>query len=160
MQQKVAKLKSQFGKLVKQYRKVTDAELAATKHAMEGQPSFKKSGGAGGAPQTQSMAQKEGSIQFTVIEADVDLKLLQERKKDYEEIQRDARELQSLASDVDGLVSEQGIELELVEKNVVKAQGRVARGAEDLGEAREYQRRYRRKMMCLPCSICCPCFFD
>jgi len=81
-------------------------------------------------------------------------------QKDYEQIQKDAQELYQLAGDVDGLVEEQGVELQVIEKNVSSAQARVTRGADNLGNARDYQRQYRKKQMCCICMMLCPCFFN
>lgn len=160
VQEKVTKLKGQFQKLVKQYKKVTDAELARTKHAMEAAPQQQSMAGQQGSQQ-QTLAQKQDDgISFTAIEVDVDLTLLRERQKDYEQIQKDAQELYQLAGDVDGLVEEQGVELAVIEKNVSSAQARVTRGADNLGNARDYQRQYRKKQMCCICMMLCPCFFN
>ena len=130
--------------------------MAKTKAVMKSQKSWQPGSGDAasfGAEQGQAQALASGDIQFTAIEVDVDLELLRERQKDYEDIERDTVELQQLVNEVDGLVTEQGIELEVIETHVTKAQGRVARGAENLGDAREYQRLYRQKL--IGAGLCC-----
>ena len=155
VQEKVMKLKKQFQKLVAQYKKVNESAMAKTKAVMKNQKSWQSGSGDAsfGAEQGQAQALASGDIQFTAIEVDVDLELLRERQKDYEDIERDTVELQQLVNEVDGLVTEQGIELEVIETHVTKAQGRVARGAENLGDAREYQRLYRQKL--IGAGLCC-----
>ena len=89
---------------------------------------------------------------FTVVAKDVEVEILEDEAAAMAEFEQHASALQGLATDMEGMIVDQGEELKVVDAGTANAQRRVARGAHDLGDAREYQRAYRKKMIKIACA--------
>jgi syntaxin 1B/2/3 len=74
---------------------------------------------------------------------------IMENREDILRIERSMRELNQMFNDLSILVNEQGEVIIQVHDNVIDANKKVEKGREELGKAKEYQKKSRRKMVWL-----------
>jgi syntaxin 1B/2/3 len=78
---------------------------------------------------------------------------IMENREDILRIERSMRELNQIFNDLAILVNEQGEVIIQIHDNVVDANNKVEGGRAELGKAKEYQKKSRRKMTYLVCCV-------
>lgn len=83
------------------------------------------------------------------MEEDMSLQVLQEREDSIRKLESDIQDVNQIFKDLAVLVHEQGEMIDSIEANVEAAQVHVEQGTSQLSEARKYQAKSRRKMVCV-----------
>ena len=80
---------------------------------------------------------------------DLDEAMLKERHNEINQLERDMTEVNTMFKDIAAMVQEQGGMLDGTETNVENTVKETGKAVEELNKADEYQKRSKRKMMCL-----------
>ncbi|OQV22914.1 putative Syntaxin-12 [Hypsibius exemplaris] len=83
------------------------------------------------------------------VEDDVDIQALREREEAIRRLEADIGDVNQIFKDLAVLVHEQGEIIDSIEANVEGAQVHVEQGTTQLSEARRYQTKARKKMVCI-----------
>lgn len=121
---------------------IREGGASALEDAMAGDTSGGRDDGGGGGGAAQA------TVEFAEFSA-VDEEIVKERAEEAEHLAKDAADLHELFVDLGTLVDEQGHDLDVMEANVDKAHDNTQKGVQELDEAVEQQKKYRRKQCCL-----------
>ncbi|RUS74209.1 hypothetical protein EGW08_018037 [Elysia chlorotica] len=83
--------------------------------------------------------------QVLQMEQDVDLEMIKEREESIKKLESDIMDVNQIFKDLGMLVHEQGEVLDSIEANIDNSQLAVEEGTKQLGRARDYQSKTRRK---------------
>ena len=100
-----------------------------------------------------SRIQSQKTTERTPLLSDEELMYRQQEIEDRVEaikyIESDVTAVNDIMRDISVLVSEQGTTLDRIEDNIIETHGTTERGVSELRQAKKYQSKSRRKLLCL-----------
>ncbi|KAG5497201.1 hypothetical protein JIQ42_03681 [Leishmania sp. Namibia] len=134
------------------YRKCMEGESARGGHASRAHRAFCDASEDDGGNERQSLLSMEAS-QRGQFERDLYEELMRERQRETGEIAENVRDIHEIFQHINGMVNEQGEQLEIVENNLSAAERATRNASQHLRRAQQYQTTSSRNKILFICMV-------